>query len=80
MIDIDYGSIVFNLEKLMKDQNVSRSKLSRLTGIQMGQLKRYCEDDVQRLDINLLCRLCYILECDISDLLSYKRPDVSQQV
>ena len=31
-------------------------------------LKSYCENTVQRVDLNVLGRICTVLECDIGDL------------
>ena len=38
-------------------------------------LKSYIKNDVQRIDISVLARLCYALECSLSDLIQYIPPD-----
>ena len=43
--------------------------------MQRTQLKKYKDNEVQRLDIAVLARLCYALNCDLNDLLEYIPPD-----
>ncbi|MFA9466965.1 MAG: helix-turn-helix domain-containing protein [Velocimicrobium sp.] len=73
MIDIDYGNVKIYLKDLVEKENISISKLSRLSGIQISQLKRYMEGNIQRVDLSVLSRLCFILECEIGDILKYEK-------
>lgn len=75
MIDIDYGHIHIKLDELMKEQNISINKLAFRSETQRTQLKSYIRNEVQRLDIAVLARLCYALECDLHDLIEYIPPD-----
>ena len=59
----------------MKEPNISISKLSYRAEMQRTQLKKYKDNDVQRLDIAVLSRLCYALDCDLNDLLEYIPPE-----
>ena len=59
----------------MKKSNISINKLSFRAEMQRTQLKKYCKNEVQRLDIAVLSRLCYALECDLHDLIEYITPD-----
>ena len=74
MRDIDFGRIQINLEALRKSQNISINKLACRAEMQRTQLKGYCKNDIQRLDISVLARLCYALDCDITDILEYIPP------
>ncbi|WP_195599458.1 helix-turn-helix domain-containing protein [Longibaculum muris] len=71
MEDIEFGTIKIKLDEIMKKQNISINKLSYRAEMQRTQLKKYCRNEVQRLDISVLCRLCYALDCDLNDLLVY---------
>lgn len=75
MIDIDYGHIHIKLDELMKEQNISINKLAFRFETQRTQLKSYIRNEVQRLDMAVLARLCYALECDLHDLIEYIPPD-----
>ena len=74
MIDIDYGCIQIKLEQLMREQNISINKLAFRSETQRTQLKSYMKNNVQRLDIAVLARLCYALECSLDDLIEYVPP------
>ena len=74
MQDIEYGTIQINLKKLMDEQNLSLNKLSFRAEMQRTQLRKYYKNDIQRLDIAVLSRLCYALDCNINDLIEYIPP------
>ena len=67
----NYGHIKIKLEQLIKDQNISISKLAFRAEMQRTQLKSYIKGDIQRLDIDVLSRLCYALDCSLDDILEY---------
>ena len=75
MKDIDYGCINIKLAEIMKNQDISINKLACRAEMQRTQLKAYVNSEVQRGDLSILARLCYTLECNITDLLEYKRLD-----
>lgn len=74
MVDLDYGYILLKLDKIMEEQNISINKLAFRAEMQRTQLKAYMKNDVQRLDIAVLARLCYALECSLEDLVEYVPP------
>ena len=43
--------------------------------IPRANFNRYCRNDFQRIDANLICKLCFYLEVDVGDLIVYKRPE-----
>lgn len=73
MKSIDYGEVSLKLSELMKEQGISINKLACRAEMERTQLKTYMRNDVQRVDLGVLARLCYVLECDITDLLEYKK-------
>lgn len=74
MIDVEYGHIHIKLAELMAEQNISINKLAFRSEMQRTQLKAYIRNDVQRLDISVLARLCYALECNLEDIVEYIPP------
>lgn len=75
MIDINYGHIQIHLAELMKEQNISINKLAFRAEMQRTQLKAYIKGDIQRLDMDVLSRLCHALECNLDDLITYIPPE-----
>lgn len=71
MVNVDYGHIHIKLDQLMKEQDISINKLAFRAEMQRTQLKAYIKNDVQRLDISVLSRLCYALECSLEDIIEY---------
>lgn len=75
MVEVDYGFIKIKLKELMAEQNVSINKLAFRAEMQRTQLKAYIKGDIQRVDLSVLSRLCYALECDLNDLIEYIPPE-----
>lgn len=73
MKDIESGHIEIRLKEIMENQGISINKLACRAEMQRTQLKKYMNNNVQRVDLAILCRLCYCLECDLSDLLVYSK-------
>lgn len=74
MIDVDYGYVRLKINEIMQEQNISINKLAFRAEMQRTQLKAYIKDNVQRVDLAVLSRLCYALECDLNDLIEYVPP------
>lgn len=75
MIDVDYGHVRIKLADLMAEQNISINKLAFRAEMQRTQLKAYMKEDIQRIDLAVISRLCYALECDLTDLIEYIPPN-----
>lgn len=71
----DYGEFKIHLKELMEQRNVSLNQLSFRTEMQRTQLRNYRDCKIQRLDIDILKRLCYVLECDLNELIEYVPPE-----
>ena len=69
------GEIVVHLKEIMELRNVSLNQLSFRTEMQRTQLRNYRDNKIQRLDIDILKRLCYVLECTLNDLVEYIPPE-----
>lgn len=75
MIDINYGYVKLRLEEVMQNQNISINKLAFRSEMQRTQLKAYIKNEVQRVDLSVLARLCYALECSLEDIIEYIPPN-----
>lgn len=69
----NYGKIEFNIKKIMKEKGITRNKLSVLTGATYNVINRYYNSDISRLDLDVLARICYVLDCKVSDIIEYKK-------
>lgn len=75
MKDFEFGTVKLHLKELMESRGLSLTKLSYRAEMQRTQLKHYYDGSIQRLDLAVLARLCYALECDLNDLLEYIPPE-----
>lgn len=74
MVDIEFGSIRLKLNEVMEKQNISINKLAFRSEMQRTQLKAYRDNKIQRVDLAVLARLCFALDCDLYDLIEYIPP------
>ena len=74
LVQSQYGRLVLKLDEVRKIRNLSKNKLSNLMGVSYGILLRYCNGERFGLvDFDFLAMACYVLNCDISDLIEYRR-------
>ena len=52
-------------------KHLSIYNLSKLTGIKYDVIKRYHNNQIEKYDSYILAKLCFTLNCSISDLLKY---------
>ena len=71
----DYGKVVVKLSECLNDRNITRNKLRTLTGLKYEVIDRYYKNNIERVDLDFLAKVCYVLDCDISDLLEYKEAE-----
>ena len=71
----EWGKIDLKLDDFLKKNNISRSSLSRNAQIHYKQLLKYCNNDMQKVDLNLLARICKTINCQISDIMEYFPPN-----
>ena len=70
-----FGKVKINLTRLIEESGISKNKLSQRAEMQRTQLNHYCNNTISRLDIDVLARLCTVLDCEIGDLLEFVPPD-----
>lgn len=70
----DYGKIVFDLKSIMDEKNITISKIAKITGLHHKVVRRYYEGTVERYDKEVLSKLCFVLGCDLNDIMHYERP------
>lgn len=70
-----FGTVKINLRMLIEQKGISKNKLSQRAEMQRTQLNNYCNNSITRLDIDVLARLCTVLDCEIGDLLEFIPPE-----
>ena len=69
VIKMGYGTIKIKLGELIKSRGISKNKLSHRAEMQRSQINNYCNNNITRLDIDVLARICTALDCEIGELL-----------
>lgn len=67
----NYGNVVINLKNILASRNMTKNKLATKMQTSYDLINRYYNNEVLRVDLDIIAKMCFILECDISDLLKY---------
>lgn len=70
----EYGTIRIKLDELIEKSGLSKNKLSHRAEMQRTQINHYCNNEITRLDIDVLSRICTVFNCKIGDLLEFIPP------
>jgi len=70
-----YGTISLQINERLKERGISKNKICKDLDIPRTNFNRYCRNEFQRIDVVLLCKLCYYLDIEIENLVVYNRPD-----
>lgn len=61
--------IHMRIEEQLKERGISKNQICKDLDIPRGNFNRYCRDEFQRIDANLIIKLCDYLNCEIHELL-----------
>lgn len=62
----------------MDAKGITRNKLARSINARFEVVDKWYNNDVEKMDLDILARICFILNCSISDLLEYEKPENEQ--
>lgn len=65
--------IRIKLDEYLQQNQISRYELAKRTGIQYQIIDNYYKNKVKRYDSDVLNRICVALDCDVSDIIEYKK-------
>ena len=57
-----YGHLELHIEELLKEKGISKNTICKELDIPRSNFNRYCRNEFQRLDAQLICKLCSYLE------------------
>lgn len=74
--EIDFGYIKLTLKEFLDSHDYTRHQLSKNANIDYQTVDRYYKaTDIDRVDVTLLAKICYSLNCDITDIIKYIPPE-----
>ena len=68
----NYGKISINIKKIMQAKKINRNQLCVMTGIKFDTIQKYFLGEVYRVDLDVLARICYALNCEPKEIIEYK--------
>ena len=72
----DYGTIRIKLTEITQSQNISKNAVMKKAEMQRTQLNHYYRNEISRIDIDVLARLCFALNCNVEDILEFIPPEI----
>ena len=67
----EYGKIDINLKELMIIRKITRNHLARTSNTRLEVINKWYKNEVEKMDLDVLARICYVLDCSPSDILIY---------
>lgn len=67
------GRIHIKLGEALEHKGLSRNKFAQRAELQRTQLNKYINNEIALLSIDVLARMCAVLDCEISDILEYEK-------
>ena len=65
------GKVIITLDEYRLKRGISKYKLIKNCNLSPAQLNSYCRNQVARIDLPVLARICDYLGCEIGDILKY---------
>lgn len=70
----DYGDIEFDIKTIMDQKGITINQIVKKTGLHHQVVKRYYDGTIIRYDKDVLSRLCFVIGCELNDIMHYKKP------
>lgn len=68
-----YGNVSIHIRELMEAKGITRYRLAKLADTRFEVVEKWCSGTVERIDADVLARFCFILDCDVSDIIKYNQ-------
>ncbi len=69
------GEIIFNIDVMLAKRKMSLTELSERVGITLANMSILKTGKAKAVKISTLIKLCEILDCQVGDLLEYRKGD-----
>ena len=69
------GEIIFNIDVMLAKRKMSLTELSERVGITLANMSILKTGKAKAIKISTLLKLCEILDCQVGDLLEYRKGD-----
>ena len=66
-----YGSVSIEIKSIMDQKGLSRNALARGINARFEVINKWYHGHVEKIDADILARICYVLECTPADIIKY---------
>lgn len=67
----NYGTIQIDLDRIMKEKEVTTYELSSKANIRFQTIQNLRKNSCSRIDFEVLAKICYMLNCKVEDVIKY---------
>ena len=67
----DYGKINIKLRQILDEQKLTRNYLARAVNTRFEVIDKWYNNDVEKIDADILARICFVLKCGADDVIQY---------
>jgi len=71
LVRADYGHVELRLKQVMDERGISRNQLAKLIDARFEVVGKWYKGEVEKMDLDILARICYALDCTTEDLIRY---------
>ena len=71
----DYGTIYVDIKQMMSEKGLTRNSLARAINARFEVVNKWYNGNVEKIDADILARICYVLECEPNDIIKYDSPN-----
>lgn len=68
----EYGKITIGLKAIMDSKNITRNYLAKASNTRFEVINKWYNGGVEKLDLDILARICYVLSCSPGDIIKYE--------
>lgn len=71
LVRADYGHVELRLKEIMDERGISRNQLAKRIDARFEVVGKWYKGEVEKMDLDILARICYALDCTTEDLIRY---------
>lgn len=67
----EYGRIRLKLKEQLDTRGMTRNYLARKIDARFEVVDKWYNDQVEKIDTDILARICFVLDCRVEDIMEY---------
>ena len=71
LVRANYGHVELKLKEVMDERGISRNQLAKRIDARFEVVGKWYKGEVEKMDLDILARICYALDCTTEDLIRY---------